>query len=222
MRGIRRSSRVWLGLLAVVVFGVVAVGAASGSTTVTIGQTSATADYTCESGGEIDFQTAVAAGASYVVPAGPWLLTSWSTYAGTPGGSMTLLILRATAVPGTYAIVAKSQQQQLTAGVMNTFSASFVVRGGDFLGFWSANAKCGTYTQDPADLNPYLSSPEPAVGDTVTPRVFPGYLQNISATITNSKDQCKNGGWQSFGVFKNQGDCVSFLATGGKNPPANG
>jgi hypothetical protein len=34
-----------------------------------------------------------------------------------------------------------------------------------------------------------------------------------------SKDQCKNGGWRTYGVFKNQGDCVSFVATGGKNPP---
>jgi hypothetical protein len=33
------------------------------------------------------------------------------------------------------------------------------------------------------------------------------------------KDQCKNGGWQSFTspAFKNQGDCVSFFATGGRN-----
>ena len=38
--------------------------------------------------------------------------------------------------------------------------------------------------------------------------------------LPNSKDQCKNGGWQTFEVFKNQGDCVSFVATGGKNPPA--
>ncbi len=205
---------------AVVVSGLLAVSAL-GATTTTIGQTSATSDYTCEAGGEIDFQTGVAAGASYVVPAGPWLLTSWSTHAGTPGGSMTLLILRATAVPGTYAIVAKSPRQELKVGVLNTFSASFVVKGGDFLGLWSANAKCATITNDPGDLNPYKPGPEPAVGDTVTPTVFPGYLQNISATITNSKDQCKSGGWQSFGVFKNQGDCVSFLATGGKNPPAN-
>jgi hypothetical protein len=30
-----------------------------------------------------------------------------------------------------------------------------------------------------------------------------------------------NGGWRSFGsVFKNQGDCVSFVATGGKNSPS--
>jgi hypothetical protein len=34
-----------------------------------------------------------------------------------------------------------------------------------------------------------------------------------------SKDQCKNGGWRTYGIFKNQGDCVSFVATGGNNPP---
>ena len=37
-----------------------------------------------------------------------------------------------------------------------------------------------------------------------------------------TKDECKNGGWQNFNgiyTFKNQGDCVSFVATGGKNPP---
>ena len=34
-----------------------------------------------------------------------------------------------------------------------------------------------------------------------------------------SKQQCMDGGWQSFG-FKNRGDCVSFVATGGKNPPS--
>ena len=30
-----------------------------------------------------------------------------------------------------------------------------------------------------------------------------------------SKDECKNGGWRGFGVFNNQGDCISFVATGG-------
>jgi hypothetical protein len=38
--------------------------------------------------------------------------------------------------------------------------------------------------------------------------------------LPTSKDQCKKGGWQTYGVFKNQGDCVSFVATGGRNPPA--
>jgi hypothetical protein len=35
-----------------------------------------------------------------------------------------------------------------------------------------------------------------------------------------SKDECKNGGWRNFPGFKNQGDCVSFVATGGRNAPA--
>lgn len=37
--------------------------------------------------------------------------------------------------------------------------------------------------------------------------------------LPTDKAQCKNGGWQQFGVFKNQGDCVSFVETGGKNQP---
>lgn len=46
---------------------------------------------------------------------------------------------------------------------------------------------------------------------------------NINGTVFTfeSKDSCKDGGWQSFasapGPFKNQGDCVSFFATGGRN-----
>jgi hypothetical protein len=34
-----------------------------------------------------------------------------------------------------------------------------------------------------------------------------------------SKKQCKKGGWRMFPQFRNQGDCVSFVVTGGKNPP---
>jgi hypothetical protein len=34
-----------------------------------------------------------------------------------------------------------------------------------------------------------------------------------------SKEECKSGDWRTFGVFKNQGDCVSFVATKGKHPP---
>jgi hypothetical protein len=34
------------------------------------------------------------------------------------------------------------------------------------------------------------------------------------------KDQCKGNGWRSFNnpSFKNQGDCVSYVSTGGRNP----
>jgi hypothetical protein len=40
--------------------------------------------------------------------------------------------------------------------------------------------------------------------------------------VPTSKDQCANGGWRNFPGFKNQGDCVSFVATKGKNPPGGG
>ncbi|MBA3758361.1 hypothetical protein H0X10_01895 [Candidatus Saccharibacteria bacterium] len=39
-------------------------------------------------------------------------------------------------------------------------------------------------------------------------------------TAPNNKDQCKKDGWRTYGNFKNQGDCVSFVATKEKNKPA--
>jgi hypothetical protein len=38
--------------------------------------------------------------------------------------------------------------------------------------------------------------------------------------LPTSKGACKNGGWRTFGVFENQGDCVSYVATRGGNAPA--
>ena len=48
-----------------------------------------------------------------------------------------------------------------------------------------------------------------------------GQVQVPAPVTPKSKDDCKNGGWKNFTnpAFKNQGDCVSFVATGGKNPP---
>jgi hypothetical protein len=50
------------------------------------------------------------------------------------------------------------------------------------------------------------------LGDIVVTDVLP---------FPTTKDQCQNGGWRTYGVFKNQGDCVSFVATGGKNARGN-
>jgi hypothetical protein len=56
-------------------------------------------------------------------------------------------------------------------------------------------------------------------GYTPTP-VSSGDIRITDAQpLPTSKDQCKNGHWRDFGVFKNQGDCVSFVATKGKKPP---
>lgn len=66
-----------------------------------------------------------------------------------------------------------------------------------------------------------LTSPAPGTA-TVSATL---HSQTVSTTVTftlnlpTSTAQCKNGGWLTFGKFKNQGDCVSFVATHGKNPP---
>jgi len=45
---------------------------------------------------------------------------------------------------------------------------------------------------------------------------------SFARAAPTTKADCKNGGWQNYPElgFKNQGDCVSYVATGGKNPPA--
>jgi hypothetical protein len=44
----------------------------------------------------------------------------------------------------------------------------------------------------------------------------------MASVLPTTQAQCKDNGWKNYPQFKNQGDCVSFVATGGKNPPANG
>jgi hypothetical protein len=46
-------------------------------------------------------------------------------------------------------------------------------------------------------------------------------VTEVPVVAPTSFAQCKNGGWKTFTspAFKNQGDCVSFVATGGRNGP---
>ena len=62
----------------------------------------------------------------------------------------------------------------------------------------------------------------PAGGGSHTLAYAGNFAHSIElfATLPTTKAQCKKGGWRDFEIFKNQGDCVSFVATGGKNPPS--
>ena len=119
--------------------------------------------------------------------------------------------------------MAESPVESLAPSVPNTFSTNFVVEPGDLVGFWANDqTDCITAPVDPAFLNPSNPGAQPPVGSTIIAPAYGGYLLNITATLTAlTKADCMSGGWQSYGVFKNQGDCVSFVATGGKNLPAN-
>jgi hypothetical protein len=49
----------------------------------------------------------------------------------------------------------------------------------------------------------------------------PGITVVDAPPLPTSKNECQNGGWRAFGIFKNQGDCVSFVATKGKDGSSN-
>jgi hypothetical protein len=49
--------------------------------------------------------------------------------------------------------------------------------------------------------------------------VFHERVFEVSYPDTHTPLSCKSGNWQSYGIFKNQGDCVGYVATKGTNPP---
>jgi hypothetical protein len=88
-----------------------------------------------------------------------------------------------------------------------------------------------TTTLDPAtsEFSSIVSLPAPFT--TATFRIIVGGQTVATAgpiacalpppPVPAKADQCKKGGWRDYGIFRNQGDCVSFVATKGKNPPAS-
>jgi hypothetical protein len=85
--------------------------------------------------------------------------------------------------------------------------------GGTFYDpYASAQAKYGSYTV--TDIALVVDGPNQTVQFDNT------QINNATYTYENA-DSCKDGGWKMFttspGPFKNQGDCVSYFATGGKH-----
>ena len=99
--------------------------------------------------------------------------------------------------------------------------------GGTFYDTWAAaQVKYGAYAITGIQL---VTDGGWAVGGTQTVLVDNVMINTAIYTFEGptltDKDQCKNGGWQTFtsspGPFKNQGDCVSFVATDGRNKAAD-
>lgn len=96
---------------------------------------------------------------------------------------------------------------QLPGGTFyDTFAAAVVKYGSDVI----------TGIQLVADGSWFFDATQTVVVDNVQ-------INDTTYTF-ESAEACKGGGWQDFtsspGPFKNQGDCVSYFATGGKNPAA--
>jgi hypothetical protein len=73
------------------------------------------------------------------------------------------------------------------------------------------------------DFVSMLPSSCPAPGTVIERPEAIGDVTVVDAQpVPTSRTQCAKGGWRGYRVFKNQGDCMSFVATKGKNPPAGG
>jgi len=89
-------------------------------------------------------QAAEAGTPSYVVPAGRWVLVSWSHRANsTAGRELGLRVLRPTSTPGSYTVVGAGALRVLTPGGINTFYERITVMGGDLLGLRVGNPPSG-------------------------------------------------------------------------------
>jgi hypothetical protein len=89
---------------------------------------------------------------------------------------------------------------------------------------WSTPVNLGpTVNSAGADVHPYLSlDATTLIYSSAGLGGFGGsdlFMITRAQIFPTSKDECKNGGFERFGIFKNQGDCVSYVATDGGNQP---
>ena len=160
-----------------------------------------------------------------------WVGTYWTA----PDGAMSVDLSGADA--GTL-----SQTIDTTIG--NTYTVAFLLSGNPAGGVpllttlevSATGGTTGMYSHDTtgSDLTTMVWTPETyeflatSASTTITfasttAGPFGPAIDNVVVTESvPTKDECKNGGWQSMidnagNSFKNQGDCVSYFATKGKN-----
>jgi hypothetical protein len=92
------------------------------------------------------------------------------------------------------------------AGVSGSFGVGFPNRGAFLIG---GTTTFTAFLDEDLNLEPDPGSPIVTTTLTYCPPPL-------------AAEECKKGGFENFPnlAFKNQGDCVSYVATGGSNPPA--
>jgi len=172
---------------------------------------------------------------SYVVPTGGTLITSWTVAALADTGPVGLEVWRPTADPLTFTLVGSTKPTTLKANFTNTFTVTpaIGVQAGDLIGL-RVDGFVECQLTSAAGVIGFKYGPAPTGGDVTLDGVFGGFQLNIAASVDvtinpppppptpTTADQCKHGGWQGLTdtngtLFKNQGDCVSFVATHGTN-----
>jgi hypothetical protein len=209
-------------------------------TTVQLGQ--AAGGGVCTNVGGADTVQVSTTGIQYSLPARGSIM-SWTVLDAQPDTFLTDPVVRLElwhpAGPNTYTLVGVTDEQTIPQD--GSLHAAFDIRAnplqgdaGDLLGLWEGPvATCGQFTFG-TWTNQYAVTwdTNPVAGQTTTfgaPRQ--GWLLDVEADFVAGPssptiiDDCLDGGWTKLAdtagtPFKNQGDCVSFVATGGKNTAA--
>jgi IPT/TIG domain/PASTA domain len=167
---------------------------ASAAAQVTIGQLAPTAALEPNCGYELpwdEFQTSVASGPSYAVPAPGGVVTSWSTNAGPGAGQLFEMKIFRPLSPNAYFVVAHDGPRPLIPSTLNTFPVSFPVRAGDIIGVHipteveTTPTACEFKTGSPLDIQRYKAGD---AGDGSAFLLTTGFEStefryNVSATV---------------------------------------
>jgi hypothetical protein len=140
--------------------------------------------------GTIVFQTGVGSGASYTVPPGSWLATSWSFHMGAPVLGATGQIAALLAKPtggGNYRFDAVSSVESVFASTLSSFPVSWLAHGGDVLGIWAGSpgpVNADTHGGPGFTIESTAGvSPLPTVGGSVSASSFASGWQIPIATV---------------------------------------
>jgi hypothetical protein len=198
----------------------VSLGVAATQAATTIGQTGTPTSDTYSGGFE-------QADTSYVVPAGGGTIVSLNTQAAngcSDVGEYNLHVLRPLGGDQYRVLGETGHKTDPCDGQLHSYPVTIPVQAGDILGVYVISDWEGALS---GGSRVFARTSEPAVGSIVTmlPRITPVTL-DVSAALTTEPQRandCKNGGWKNFtdangNSFKNQGDCVSYVASKGKNP----
>jgi hypothetical protein len=132
---------------------------------------------------------------SYVVPAGRWVIVSWSHRANsTSGRELGVRVWRATATPGSYTLVGVGALRTLTPGGINTQYERITVSGGDLLGLRVGNPPGGGascfFTDGVGDLIRYAiaASEQPPGSTSGLSLLQPASRLNMAARLEADAD----------------------------------
>ena len=138
-------------------------------------------------------QSAEAGAPSYVVPAGHWVIVSWSHRANSAvGRDLGVRLWRATATVGSYTLAGGGSLRVLTPGGINTFRERIPVGGGDLLGLRvgaGGGAACEFTAAAGNSVRYGAAASEPPPGSTATlPSTLAPRRLNVSARLEADVD----------------------------------